>query len=43
MTAVIASLNQPAQAAAPATQPADEVTPDALNLVVPGLIERVEV
>lgn len=32
-----------AQAAAPATQAADEVTPEALNLVIPGLIERVEV
>jgi hypothetical protein len=45
MTAVVASLNKPAQAAAPATptdQP-DDVTPEALNLVVPGLIERVEV
>jgi hypothetical protein len=45
MTAVVASLNQPEQAAAPATpaDPSDEVTPDALNLIVPGLIERVEV
>lgn len=44
MTAVIHSLNQPAQAAAPATQPDhDEVSIDALNLVIPGLIERVEV
>lgn len=44
MTAVVASLNQPAQAAAPATPTDhDEVTPEALNLVVPGLIERVEV
>lgn len=44
MTAVVHSLNPPAQAAAPATtdQP-DEVSVDALNLVVPGLIERVEV
>ncbi|MFE8961740.1 hypothetical protein [Streptomyces iakyrus] len=44
MTAVVASLTQPAQAAAPAApdQP-DDVTPEALNLVVPGLIERVEV
>ncbi|MFI6854483.1 hypothetical protein [Streptomyces sp. NPDC050416] len=44
MAAVVASLDQPAQAAAPAApdQP-DEVSPDALNLIVPGLIERVEV
>lgn len=35
--------SEPAQAAAPATQAADEVTPEALNLVIPGLIERVEV
>ena len=44
MTAVVASLNQPAQAAAPAApdQP-DEVSPETLNLIIPGLIERVEV
>ncbi|MFD9464381.1 hypothetical protein [Streptomyces sp. NPDC060027] len=44
MTAVATSLNQPAQAAAPATPEAtDEVSIDAMNLVIPGLIERVEV
>lgn len=44
MTAVIHSLAQPAQAAAPAvTDQPDEVSPEALNLIVPGLIERVEV
>lgn len=44
MTAVVASLTQPAQAAAPATPVAtDEVSVDAMNLVIPGLIERVEV
>jgi hypothetical protein len=45
MTAVAASLNQPAQAAAPATphEANDEVSVDAMNLVIPGLIERVEV
>lgn len=44
MTAVVQSLNQPAQAAAPAaTDQPDEVSPEALNLIVPGLIERVEV
>lgn len=44
MTAVAVSLNQPAQAAAPATPTeSDEVSVDAMNLVVPGLIERVEV
>jgi len=43
MTAVVHRLTEPAQAAAPATPEADEVTPEALNLVIPGLIERVEV
>jgi hypothetical protein len=44
MTAVMASLSQPAQAAAPATPAgADEVSIDAMNLLIPGLIERVEV
>jgi len=44
MTAVAASLNQPAQAAAPAT-PSDQhdLSVDAMNLMIPGLIERVEV
>lgn len=44
MAVVVQSLTQPAPAAAPATtdQP-DEVSPDTLNLIVPGLIERVEV
>ncbi|MCX4704362.1 hypothetical protein [Streptomyces sp. NBC_01373] len=41
MTAVIHNLTQPAQAAAPAE--ADEVSVDAVNLLIPGLIERVEV
>jgi hypothetical protein len=44
MTAVVHNLTQPAQAAAPATPTEDdEITPEALNLVIPGLIERVEV
>jgi hypothetical protein len=43
MTAVIHNLQQD-QAAAPATpDQSDEVTPEALNLMIPGLIERVEV
>lgn len=43
MTAVVQSLTQPAQAAAPATPEAEEVSVDAVNLLIPGLIERVEV
>lgn len=44
MAAVAATYDQPAQAAAPAT-PSDqqELSVDAMNLMAPGLIERVEV
>lgn len=44
MAAVVARLDQPAQAAAPADPDApQELSVDAMNLLVPGLIERVEV
>lgn len=44
MAVAVAAEQQSAQAAAPAT-PADteEVSVDAMNLLIPGLIERVEV
>lgn len=44
MAAAAAVAQQPAQAAAPAdTDTPQEVSVDAMNLLIPGLIERVEV